>query len=137
MPDGPLSTEITVVAGVIECDGRVLICQRRRGSRHSLKWEFPGGKVEPGEALAAALRRELAEELGITAQVGAEIMRYSYQYPGRAPVPLVFIRVSGFEGEPRNLSCEQMRWVTAADLPQYDFLEGDREIVRVLAASPA
>ena len=137
MPDPSPSPEVTVVAGILERHGRLLICQRLRHSRHSLKWEFPGGKVEPGETLTAALARELTEELGITARVGAEFMRYPYQYPGRAPLLLVFFRVSGFQGEPRNLSFEQIQWAAPADLPQYDFLEGDRAILRALSTSPA
>ena len=73
----------TVVAAVIERDGRILICQRRRGQAHELKWEFPGGKLEPGESPEVALRRELREELAIDAAPETEITRYEYAYPGR------------------------------------------------------
>ena len=84
----------TVVAAVIERDGLVLIGQRKPTGQHPLRWEFPGGKVEPGEAPEAALARELDEELGIQARVGPEIMRYEYQYPGRPPILLIFYSVT-------------------------------------------
>jgi len=115
----------TVVAAVIEQDGRILICQRRRGHAHELKWEFPGGKVETGETPAAALERELREELGIEAKPGAEITRYEYAYPDRAAILLIFFRVAEYSGEPRNLVFERMAWEPRQRLPDYDFLEGD------------
>lgn len=120
----------TVVAGVVERDGRVLICQRRRGQAHELKWEFPGGKLEPDESPEDALRRELREELGIEALPDAEITRYEYAYPGRAPILLIFFRVIRFTGEPRNLVFERMEWEVREQLPEYDFLEGDRDFIR-------
>jgi 8-oxo-dGTP diphosphatase len=118
-----------VVAGVMEREGRILIAQRKRTGQHPLKWEFPGGKVETGEAPEAALVRELEEELGIRARAGAEIMRYEYQYPGREPVLLVFYRVEEFSGEPRNLDFEQILWAPRDQLRDYDFLEGDAKFL--------
>lgn len=130
MTAGP---SVLVVAAVLERDGQVLICQRRAGSRHGLKWEFPGGKVEAGEAPQKALRRELQEELGIQASIGPEIVRYGYQYPGRSPILLIFFRVNEFTGEPVNREFEQFRWEARQRLPEYDFLEGDLDFVRRLA----
>ena len=80
-----------VVAAVLEQHGKILVCQRRRGSRHELKWEFPGGKVEPGEEPRDALVRELQEELRIDAAIGAELSRYEFAYPGRTPILLIFV----------------------------------------------
>jgi 8-oxo-dGTP diphosphatase len=119
----------TVVAAVIERDGRILIAQRKRTGQHALKWEFPGGKVEPGEDPAAAMVRELEEELAIRARVEREIIRYEYQYPGRSPILLIFYRVTEFTGEPTNLDFEQVAWVARANLRDYDFLEGDAEFI--------
>jgi 8-oxo-dGTP diphosphatase len=119
----------TVVAAVIEQDGRMLICQRRRGHAHELKWEFPGGKVEAGETPETALRRELREELGIEAIVDAEIMRYEYAYPDRPAILLIFFRVREFNGEARNLVFERMEWEARERLADYDFLEGDVEFI--------
>lgn len=124
-----------VVAAVIERDGRVLICRRRAQDPHPLKWEFPGGKVEPGETPREALARELEEELGIRTEPGEEIARYRFAYPGKQPILLVFYRVAEFTGEPRNELFESIEWAERAALPGYDFLEGDIDFVRWLVAT--
>ena len=122
-----------VVAGIIVKDASVLICQRKAGQQYAGKWEFPGGKVEPGEQPRAALARELQEELGISATIGEEITRYEYTYPGRALIEIVFYKVDEFQGEPQNLIFEQIRWETIVNLPEYDFLDGDIDFVNNLA----
>lgn len=123
----------TVVAAVIERDGQVLIGQRPAGKWHALKWEFPGGKVEPGESPEDALRRELEEELGIQAVIGGQVADYEYTYPDRSPIRLIFFAVTEFRGEMENRVFEQIRWETRERLPSYDFLEGDLDFVRALA----
>jgi 8-oxo-dGTP diphosphatase len=124
----------TVTAAVIEREGRVLICRRRLDQEHPGKWEFPGGKLEPGEEPSESLRRELREELGIEASIGREITRYEYRYPGRKPIRLIFLRVTAFDGDCDYRQFEQTEWAPLLDLPRYDFLEGDVEFVRELAA---
>jgi 8-oxo-dGTP diphosphatase len=119
----------TVVAAIIQRDGRVLIGQRKDLGHHPLKWEFPGGKVEPGETPEAALIRELQEELGVHARIDRELMRYEYQYPGRSRILLIFYRVVDFEGEPQNLDFDQIRWEQPERLRNYDFLEGDTQFL--------
>jgi 8-oxo-dGTP diphosphatase len=126
-------TRVLVVAGVIERDGKILIAQRRRGGRHELKWEFPGGKVEPGEEPHAALERELREELAIEATIGEEMAREQVAYPGRRRIELIFYRVTEFQGEPQNLDFEQIVWAARDELQSYDFLEGDLPFVTKLA----
>jgi 8-oxo-dGTP diphosphatase len=123
-----------VVAAVIERNGRILIGQRKASDPHPLKWEFPGGKVEPPETAEQALVRELREELAIAAAIGVETARYRYQYPDRSPIELIFYRVTEFEGEPRNLEFQQIVWEEPSKLIAYAFLEGDVEFVRRLAA---
>ena len=124
-----------VVAAVIEQAGRVLICRRKPDQSHPLKWEFPGGKVEPGEAPEAALVRELEEELGILAVPGAAIADYEYAYPARPPIRLIFYDVKEFSGELENRVFSEIRWETRESLPSYDFLEGDLDFVRGLAGA--
>ena len=119
----------TVVAAVIEHKGRILIAQRKNVGHHPLKWEFPGGKVEPGETPQAALIRELGEELGIGARIERELMRYEYEYPGRSRILLIFYRVLDFEGSPRNLDFHEIRWELPERLRDYDFLDGDTEFI--------
>ncbi len=124
---------LIVVAAVIERDGNVLICQRKHTDSHPLKWEFPGGKVEAGESPAAALQRELEEELAIQSRIGGEIARYEYRYDSRPPILLIFFRVTQFQGDVTNQVFEEIRWEKLAALPEYDFVEGDTEFVRKLA----
>jgi len=122
-----------VVAAVIERDGRILICQRKAGGRHALKWEFPGGKVEPGEDSQSALARELREELQIDATIGPRIHTETVQYPNGPPIHLEFYRVTEFLGDLVNSEFAQMIWEDRRNLTAYDFLEGDLEFVRKLA----
>ena len=124
---------VEVVAAVIERANLILIGQRKPRGRHGLKWEFPGGKVEPGEEQRAALARELREELGIEARIGEEIERYDFSYPDGAITRLVFFCVTEFTGEPENLDFAAIEWVRREKLSEYDFLEGDVEFVRRLA----
>ena len=124
---------LRVAAAVIEKEGRILIGQRRKSDSHPLKWEFPGGKIEAHEHPAAALHRELTEELGIEAVIGPEIVRYEHKYPRGALIHLIFYRVMEFSGEPRNLAFEQLAWEFPEKLPHYDFVEGDIDFVRRLA----
>ena len=124
---------VLVVAAVIEREGRILIGQRKRGDWNEFKWEFPGGKVESREDPRDALKRELQEELNIDAEIGNELMRYEYQYPGKPPIHLIFFSVNRFSGEPVNREFESIAWEAAASLPAYDFLDGDIDFVQRLA----
>jgi 8-oxo-dGTP diphosphatase len=130
-PETPVIVE--VVAAVIERDNRILIGQRKPRGRHALKWEFPGGKVEPGEEPREALARELHEELGIVAKIGDEIERYDFSYAAGHVTRLIFFRVVEFAGEPANLDFAQIVWTPRDHLLDFDFLEGDVEFVRRLA----
>ena len=124
---------LEVVAGILERDGRILICQRTAAQSHPLQWEFPGGKVEAGESAEAAVARELWEELGISAVESEELTRYEFAYPGKTPIRLIFLRVSRWSGEPRNLIFQDMQWVERNRLTTFDFLEGDRDFIGALA----
>lgn len=123
---------ILVVAGIIPKGDSILICQRHRSDAYGLQWEFPGGKVEQGEELRAALRREIQEELGIEADVGAEVFRLRHHYPDRY-VEVVFFSLEGYRGEVQNRVFEAIEWAPRSELRRYNFLEADRELVNRLA----
>ena len=125
--------QIDVVAGLIYCDGQLLVCQRHRGSAFPLKWEFPGGKIEEGEKAVDALRRELKEELDIEMGKARLVGRHDHEYPGGPTVSLHFFSVRDYSGEAKNLVFEQICWTKLADLERLDFLDGDWPIVRRLA----
>lgn len=130
---------ITVVAALIQQNGRLLICQRRRTDAFRLRWEFPGGKVKHGESAAAALVRELSEELGVTAVVGHELYRTRHHYAEYADdLELIFfsaaIPTPDDAGHIRNLAFERIAWVEPTALTQYDFLAADRELISLLTS---
>jgi 8-oxo-dGTP diphosphatase len=121
-----------VVAAVMARDSRVLICQRTAEQAFPLQWEFPGGKVEAGEELAAALRRELREELGIESVIGREVATVRHQYTEGLAVELHFFLVTGFDGEIENRIFREVRWEERAALDAEGFLEADRGVVERL-----
>ena len=120
---------ILVTAGILINGDRILACQRHHSDAYGMQWEFPGGKVKEGEAMRASLRRELAEELTIEAEIGEEVFRARHRYPDRE-VEVVFFAVRSFRGTVRNQVFEAVEWVRRARLTEYDFLEADRELVR-------
>ncbi len=122
-----------VVAALILKDGKVLVCQRTRHQSMPLKWEFPGGKIEDGEQPRDALRRELEEELGIDAHIGEEVARIRHDYKNGGAVELRFYVVNEYTGEMENRIFRDVRWAKRSELPKYDFLEADRELVKDLA----
>jgi 8-oxo-dGTP diphosphatase len=127
MPDRKL-----VVAGlIIGDDGRVLITQRRADQSLPLQWEFPGGKVEPGEAPVAALVRELREEIGVEVAVGRIWDVLFHAYPAFDLVMLVYAcRI--VDGEPRTVEVADLRWLAPGELPSWDILPADRPLVQRL-----
>ncbi len=125
---------MTVVsAALIEDDGTFLICRRRLDQVHAGKWEFPGGKVEPGESAFIALQRELKEELGIVDVEGREFERYEYRYGDRPPILLAFFLVTSYRGEIDDSQFAETRWVRLAAMAEFDFLAGDDRVVEGLA----
>jgi 8-oxo-dGTP diphosphatase len=114
--------------------GEVLICQRRGDQPMAHKWEFPGGKIEQGETPEQALVRELEEELGIRAHIGASVARIRHTYRSGSAVDLQFFAVHEFEGELTNNIFQTIQWCALRDLPNFDFLAADRDLVRDLAA---
>lgn len=114
-------------------DTEVLICQRRPDQPMSLKWEFPGGKIEPGESAEEALIRELREELGIEAVIGPRITQLRHRYRNGAAIDLQFFIVREFAGPLENRIFNDVRWSSLTALPAFDFLAADLTLIRDLA----
>lgn len=120
---------IHVAAAVIRgTDGRVLIARRADSQHQGGLWEFPGGKVEEGEAVQAALARELQEELGIVLSAACPLIKVKHDYPDKQ-VLLDVWEVSAFTGEPHGAEGQPLAWVAPRELAQYDFPAANRPIV--------
>jgi 8-oxo-dGTP diphosphatase len=124
-----------VVAAVIEgADRRLLIGQRKRKDTSPLKWEFPGGKVEPGESPEQALARELREELAATLRRCAPIGRVIHKYAATPEeLEILFYAVDILESELSPRAFEQLHWVLPKELGRYDFLAANAQLVAQLA----
>jgi 8-oxo-dGTP diphosphatase len=122
-----------VVAALIYTGDLILVCQRTRHQTMPLKWEFPGGKIEEGEQPRDALKRELMEELGIDATIGREVARIRHEYNNRSAVELRFYAVREFKGEIENRIFKDLLWAKPSELPSFDFLEADLQLVKDLA----
>lgn len=117
-------------------DRRVLIAKRRSGTPGAGKWEFPGGKCEPGETLDAALGRELREEIGVEATAYRPLLRFSYRYPGRR-VLLDFRLVTAWRGQPQGREGQELAWCPPECLSDYDLLAANRPVAAALRLPPS
>jgi 8-oxo-dGTP diphosphatase len=122
-----------VVAALIVRGREILCCQRTEYQALPLKWEFPGGKIEAGEQPTEALRRELEEELGIHAEIGAKVAQLQHNYQNGNAVDLQFFAVEKYEGELQNRIFREIRWVDRSELPTLDFLDADKTLVQQVA----
>ena len=117
-----------VVAALIWENDKFMICQRPAHKARGLLWEFVGGKVEAGETKEAALIRECQEELGVTLSVGDVFMEVIHEYPD-ITVQLTLFNAVIAEGSPQKLEHNDIRWITPAEIPQYNFCPADVEIL--------
>jgi mutator protein MutT len=124
---------MVVTAAIVEREGTFLVTRRQKGTHLEGYWEFPGGKCEPGETLAAALARELHEELAVSARIGDEIFTTTHAYSGRR-IELHFFRCE-LMGAPQPQMGQEMRWVSRADLATLAFPPADAELIDVLRRS--
>jgi 8-oxo-dGTP diphosphatase len=120
-----------VAAAVIDAAGRVLIAQRPAGTHLAGGWEFPGGKLEPGEERTAGLARELKEELGISIADPRPLIRVQYAYPSRVVLLDMWV-VKRYTGEPQGLDGQALRWCAEEELAAADLLPADKPIVAAL-----
>jgi 8-oxo-dGTP diphosphatase len=123
-------TLVVVTAAVVERDGSFLVTRRQKGVHLEGYWEFPGGKCDPGESLAACLARELREELDVGATIGAEIFTTTHAYPERS-VELHFLRCT-IDAEPQSILGQEIRWVARKDLASLEFPPADAELIAML-----
>jgi 8-oxo-dGTP diphosphatase len=135
-PDAMNATpRIAVVAAVVWRDDRLLFTRRPPGGPIGLQWEFPGGKLEPGETPDQAVRREIREELGVDAEPLEELGRERHDYPHGTRVELVFVRctLSSFDFTP-SAAVHAVQWWRPSEVPLAEVLEGDREFLKRLGA---
>lgn len=127
----PLHPVIPVVCAVIEdATGRVLIAQRPPHKHLGLKWEFPGGKVEPNEEPESALLREIREELGCDLTIVHALPRFEYDYTTVVIAMIPFVcRLTAAEPAPHPHEHVALRWVTPAELPTIDLAPADFPVV--------
>jgi 8-oxo-dGTP diphosphatase len=126
---------IVVAAAVIEQRGRFLVTRRPRGVHLEGLWEFPGGKCDSGESLAACLMRELREELAVDSRVGAEVLRTVHDYPDKQ-IELHFFQCE-LAGEPAPQVGQEMRWVSRDELARLDFPPADTTLIERLRQTGA
>jgi len=123
-----------IVLGYLERDGQVLLARRPAQVAQGNRWEFPGGKVEAGESLGAALQRELWEELGVTVAIGDKLAMTRYAYPDYR-VELHLFHCWLTEGEPLPRQASAIRWVPAGVLRDYDFPPANESLLLALDRS--
>ncbi|MBI4589453.1 MAG: (deoxy)nucleoside triphosphate pyrophosphohydrolase [Candidatus Rokubacteria bacterium] len=124
-----------VAAAVIEADGRYLITRREKGHLEGF-WEFPGGKLRPGETLSECLRRELKEELGVEISVGEKLETVSWRYPERTVV-LHFFHCNLIGGPVVPQEGQAVAWATPEELEGYPFPPADASLIRRLRGTPS
>jgi 8-oxo-dGTP diphosphatase len=123
---------LRVAAAVIEREGRVLIARRAAGKAHAGLWEFPGGKIEPGEAPEQCLARELREELGVTCAIGEQIVTSMHRDAGGA-IELLAFRAYHLAGDFLPTDHSELRWVPPGELAAFAFSPADRAVVACLS----
>jgi len=135
MTSSPQQSPLLVTAAIIERQGQILITRRPDGTRHAGQWEFPGGKLDPGESPEQGLKREILEELGIEVEIGPIFEVVYHRYEWGAVLILAYLATPR-RGSIRNLQVAEHRWVSPAELDQYPILEADQPIIARLQAAP-
>lgn len=124
---------VNVAVGVIKKNNAIFICKRANEQHQGGLWEFPGGKVEAGESVFAALKRELSEEVGITIHSSSQLMVIEHDY-GDKCVKLDIHVVSNFSGEAHGAEGQPSEWVALNELSSYEFPAANAEIIEKIHA---
>jgi 8-oxo-dGTP diphosphatase len=124
---------VNVAVGVIKKNNAIFICKRADEQHQGGLWEFPGGKVEAGESVFAALKRELSEEVGITIHSSSQLMVIEHDY-GDKCVKLDIHVVSNFSGEAHGAEGQPSEWVAINELSNYEFPAANTEIIEKIQA---
>jgi len=125
----PLSEPVKVAVGIIMAGGKILCCQRGKNKRYGLQWEFPGGKMQPGESARECLKRELGEELNISV---VDIEPYSKQiqsYSDNGVFEVHYFLIKDYKGEVMNNVFESIRWLSPVEFDTLPFLEGNKPVL--------
>ena len=127
---------INVVGGLILKKNKILICQRKKDDEHPLKWEFPGGKILINENAEKALIREINEELKIDILAYEFLEDYIFEYKNLSKkIHLYFYLITKFTNDLKNTIHKQVKWIEIKELSDYDFLEGDHEIIQKIVSN--
>ena len=127
---------ILVSAGIAVQNGKIMLCQRKAGGHNALKWEFPGGKLEPGESPQQALERELLEELAVQTRTGRVYETIHCREDGRELLILYYF-TQILSGEPRTVDCNAVEWVEPERMCSFDLAPADARVVARLVEENA
>lgn len=130
-PNTPLLHKLIGVAAIWNDQQQILIDRRRQDGLLGGLWEFPGGKLEPGETVEECIKREILEELGIEIAVGDHLITINHTYT-HFHVTLIVHHCRHISGEPQPIECDEVRWVKLNELDQYSFPEANVEIINAL-----
>jgi len=136
-PARPAGERVRVAAAVVWREGRLLLTQRPPGGALGLQWEFPGGKIEPGESAEHALEREIYEELGVHARAGEVLSVEQHDYPHGLQVEIAFIRCELASDDPKpGAGVHDLRWWELDTIDLSQVLAADRPFLGALKAAP-
>jgi mutator protein MutT len=134
MSVSPLAHKVIGVAAIWNERQQILIDKRRQHGLHGGLWEFPGGKIEPGETIEACIKREIMEELGIVVEVGDRLITIDHDY-SKFTVRLYVHHCRYVSGEPQTIECDEIRWVTLDEIDQFTFPQANAQIIAALRKS--
>ncbi len=125
----PVPEPVKVAVGILIIDGKVLCCQRKKNMRYGLQWEFPGGKVKPGESPRDCLIRELQEEISIAVTAIEPYAKHIQSYSDNGVFAVHYFLITDFQGEVKNNAFESIRWSSPGEFDALPFLAGNKPVL--------